>query len=222
MAANPDTLSLISALVPGLRHTQFQHTLEVLALAVFAALLASGLSVFLLYCVEYFISKERSSFEAVNKINRRVPALKTLMWRHEKLKQTLGEANGKLNTEFRRYEKAGRVLGQLKRREFIKVRFANEPNDQLPCFAAYVYNDFVRKYVAKGQHYPLLDDVWATAQLVEVWAETPEKAEIEITRKYAKVFGFYMTNLEKVNPLSQSVLSEPEEEAAPVRAGAGQ
>ena len=46
-----------------------------------------------------------------------------------------------------------------------------------------------------------------------MWAETPEKAALEIGKRYPKTFGFYMTNLEKVKPLSLAGPAEPEEEA---------
>ena len=201
---------LISTLVPSLRHSEFQHLLEWLALSLIAALMVSALSAFFLYCAEYIVSRDRRSSDALYEIKRRTPLLKGLMRRRESVSKSLADTNARLNAEVRLYERASSVLGQLKRRQSTLVRFGNEPDRELRCFAGYVYNDFVRKYVAKGQHYPLLDDGWALAQLVEVWADTPERAEIEIARKFPKTFGFYLSSLEVVKPISRAGLAAPD------------
>ena len=90
------------------------------------------------------------------------------------------------------------------------MRFANTPNKSLICFSGYVYNEHVRKYVAKNQHYPLLDDEWATPQLVEVWSDCLEGAEQEIYKKFLKSQGFIINNLEKVKriPTTEQIINE--------------
>ena len=197
MAVSDRTIGLASTLIPTIKHNQFQHYLEWLAVSFLAALIVIVISSFVLYCIEYYISRDRSSSDALATINLRMPMLKSFLRRHESLNQKLSESNEQLNIAIKKSERVSGTLAQFRKRKFVKVRLVNEPNSNLMCFSGYVYNDFVRKYVAKGQSYPLLDDIWAIPQLVEVWSESPERAEIEVARRYPKTLGFYLTNLEK-------------------------
>ena len=191
----------MSVLLPFLKYNGLQHIIEWLAISIFGAMVTSMISWSFLYFVVHQITTNKKSDTAAAKVKKYMPLFKRAVARHTELNSQLASINSRHFIKTRSYEKAIRIRDQLEKRKDIQVRFANMPNRDLQCFSAYVYNEFVRKYVSKGQRYPLLDDDWATPQLVEVWAETIEKAELEIARKYSKMFGFVTNNLEKIKPL---------------------
>ena len=192
--------AITSALLPFLKHSYFQHIIEWAALTTLGMLITTAISYFFLSIVQYWIGRSRLASDAVSRSRRMIPLFKSILSRHQDLNGKLAAINGVLHLRTRGYERANRVLAQLERRKYVQVRFANAPNRDMLKFSGYVYNEFVKKYVSKGQHYPLLDDDWAVPQLIEVWAENAERAELEISRKYPKMFGFIVTNLEKVKP----------------------
>ena len=197
--------SLKSTLLPYLDYNLFQHVMEWVALASLTTIISISISFFFLFLTTERIARDRQAREALAKVKRFLPMLKALIARHGSLSSKMAEIETDTFQKTRAHERALHALAQTKKRKYIRVRFANAPNRSLICFSGYVYNEHVRKYVAKEQHYPLLDDEWAVPQLVEVWSDSVEGAEQEIHKKYSKSQGFIINNLEKVG--SNSLMS---------------
>ena len=136
--------------------------------------------------------------------------LKAFISRNNSLLSILAVINTETLQKTRAHERATQAPVQINKKRHIRVRFAITPNRSLICFSCYVYNEHVRKCVAKEQHYPLLDDEWAVPQLVEVWADSVEGAEQEISKMYTKSQGFIINNIEKVKrtPSKEQILNE--------------
>jgi hypothetical protein len=200
MANQPVQETLKSALLPGLDYDIIQHILEWFIITLIATIISMSISYFFLSVAKLRINRDRHAKEDVEKFKKFFPLLKALLGRHNRLSADLAAMNAEVFQKTRAHERASLVLSQMKKRKNIRVRFANLPNRGLRCFSGYVYNEHVRKFVAKDQHYPLLDDEWATPQLVEVWCDSLEAAEQEIYKKYTKAQGFIINNLEKVRP----------------------
>ena len=201
MENQPVQESIKSTLLPDMDYDIVQHVMEWVALTSLSIIVCMSISLFFLYITTDRISRDRRASEAVEKVRQYIPMLKTFVARHNSLSAKLAEINAEAFQKTRAHERAMHVLSQMKKRNQIQVRFANSPNRSLTCFSGYVYNEHVRKCVAKEQHYPLMDDEWAVPQLVEAWSDSPEGAEQEILKKYPKSQWFIINNLEKVKPL---------------------
>ena len=201
MAIEPAPEPIKSVLLPDLDYNTFQHLMEWLTIATLGVIITTAISFFFLYVATENISKSRRSQQAVLKVKKFLPLLKALTNRHNRLSGILATKNAEAFQKVTACERAIHIRNQLEKRKYIQVRFANTPNRSQICFAGYVYNEYVRKYVARGQHYPLLDDDWAVPHLVEVWADSPEAAEQEIFKKYPKAQGYVINNLEPVKPI---------------------
>lgn len=211
MASQNTAESLKSTLLPELDYNLIQHAMEWVALALLTTIISISISFFFLFLTTERIARDRHARDAVAKVKRFLPMLKAFIARHNNLASKMAEINTEIFQMTRAHERATHSLAQIKKRKYIRVRFANTPNRSLVCYSGYVYNEHVRKYVAKEQHYPLLDDEWAVPQLVEVWSDSVEGAEQEIYKKYLKSQGFIINNLEKVRrlPTKEQILNEP-------------
>ena len=210
MANEPASAPVKSVLLPDLDYNLFQHMMEWLAIATLGVIITVSISFFFLYAVTENITKSNRSQQAVKKVKRLLPLLKGLANRHSRLAGILTAKNAEAFQKVRAHERAVQIRNQLQRQKYIQVRFANTPNGSLTRFSGYIYNDYVKKYVARGQHYPLLDDHWAIPHLIEVWANSPEEAEQEIYRKYPKAQGYAINNLDVVKalPTQEQILNQ--------------
>ncbi|CAK0774153.1 putative LemA family protein [Azospirillaceae bacterium] len=131
----------------------------------------------------------------------------TLLKRRANLKTDVRRIDAELETLVRRRQGLERSLVDPAVVGDIPVRELGDQVIGVACYIAEVYNKYVAQCTPESPH-PIIEAGWADSQVLEVWADSPSDAQVEIEKRYPENYGYILLSLVEV-PNSRSVPEPP-------------